>query len=212
MPRCGNCKNDHPNVAAVRACYADTPTARTSITRSRSSIVNAGLRATQQRQTGSLSTLTIRPEVVARRTEAPAALRERLTADVVRARMPMLPGEEPLFPSNDHSSVTDDVVTVRKPRKVRDTDLYPGRNMDAGENGKCLRCAGTGGFVVGMENDRYVFGPGPCFRCAGKGIQSDCGEQAHAERAQDIADGKRLRNACCDRSRNDLYDRFGIRL
>jgi hypothetical protein len=88
-------------------------------------------------------------------------------------------------------------------------DLYLG---DFPDGERCERCAGTGMFITGSVNGQPVGPGGPCFRCAGKGRQSDCGPVAHAQRAAQIASGERGLSACCDRVRNDLYDRFGIKL
>lgn len=95
------------------------------------------------------------------------------------------------------------------PARITLDDLYDGPFPDAE---RCARCAGTGMFITSMENGQYKGPGGPCFRCAGKGRQSDCGPAAHAGRVLEIANGERDMHACCDRVRNDLYDRFGIRI
>jgi hypothetical protein len=96
-----------------------------------------------------------------------------------------------------------------RPASTSRHDLYLG---DFPDGERCSRCAGTGLFITGMENGRPTGPGGICFRCEGKGRQSDCKPVAHAKRAAEIASGERDTHACCDRVRNDLYDRFGIKL
>lgn len=54
---------------------------------------------------------------------------------------------------------------------------------------------------------------GACYRCSGKGRQTDCGHAQHRLRATALVDTPDTADwsGCCDRVRNDLYDRFGIR-
>lgn len=77
---------------------------------------------------------------------------------------------------------------------------------------KCLRCAGTGQFVTGTCNGEPTGPGGICFRCEGKGYQTDCGGAAHEIVNAAVKARTRDAGACCDVTRNDLYDRFGIRV
>lgn len=79
----------------------------------------------------------------------------------------------------------------------------------------CRRCCGTGQFITGMVNGKPTGPGGICFRCEGKGRQTCCTVEAHRERMTALrgADAERSDfTACCDVVRNDLYDRFGIRV
>jgi hypothetical protein len=102
--------------------------------------------------------------------------------------------------------------THTRSRMITEADLYEGPNPEATPEGGCRRCVGTGQFITGTVNGVPTGPGGICFRCAGKGRQDDCGEAAHGDRALLIATGERDLHACCDRVRNDLYDRFGLRL
>lgn len=42
---------------------------------------------------------------------------------------------------------------------------------------RCERCAGTGQFITGSMNGVPTGPGGPCFRCAGKGYQTDADER-----------------------------------
>jgi len=72
-------------------------------------------------------------------------------------------------------------------REAREADRkaaahFAGRDLDApakpddgysiAEDGKCLRCAGTGQFITMVENGVPKGPGGTCFRCAGKGWQT----------------------------------------
>ena len=91
---------------------------------------------------------------------------------------------------------------------VRAEDLYAEPDDNAQ---RCRKCAGTGMFITMIENDVPKGPGGPCFACNGKGRQSDCGPVKHAIRALEIAQGERDTAACCDRVRNDLYWRYGVK-
>lgn len=94
--------------------------------------------------------------------------------------------------------------------KLHEIGLYEGTDSDTV---KCGRCGGTGEFVTGMVNGKLVGPGGICFRCSGKGRQTDCGHAQHRLRAIALVDNPDTADwsGCCDRVRNDLYDRFGIR-
>ncbi len=64
-----------------------------------------------------------------------------------------------------------------------------GYRGEVGENGKCRRCAGTGQFITYVENGVPKGPGGICFRCGGKGVQTED-----------------------DQRRNWGYDMFGVRL
>ncbi len=97
-----------------------------------------------------------------------------------------------------------------KLEKMRKIGLYEGTDSDTV---KCGRCAGTGLFITGMVNGKPVGPGGECYRCLGKGRQTDCGPEQHRLRAVALVDNPDTTDwsGCCDRVRNDLYDRFGIR-
>lgn len=78
---------------------------------------------------------------------------------------------------------------------------------------RCGRCAGTGLFITGSMNGKPTGPGGPCFRCAGKARQTCCTTEVHAARYEAIMSGDLEDiSACCDVVRNDLYDRFAIRI
>lgn len=98
------------------------------------------------------------------------------------------------------------VSPVRTGVRVEDLYAEPDENTE-----RCRKCMGTGMFITMLENDQPKGPGGPCYACNGKGRQSDCGPVKHAVRALEIASGERTPEACCDRVRNDLYWRYGVR-
>ena len=94
-----------------------------------------------------------------------------------------------------------------------DADTYKGPNPYATEDGRtCEKCQGSGVYGWGASVNGRMSRSGPCFACGGKGKQTDCGEDTHATRLTEINAGRRTKEACCDRVRNDLYWRFGVRI
>lgn len=71
---------------------------------------------------------------------------------------------------------------------------------------RCQRCAGTGQFITGTENGKPTGPGGICFRCEGKGVQTDCGAAHHLLVDAAVKARTRDAGACCDTTRNDLYD------
>ena len=134
-----------------------------------------------------------------------AAARKRLVTPGQRVK----PGitTEPFVPAAMKAK-----ATVRKFREGAEPLKYEG--MEHSDDVKrCGRCAGTGRFITGMMNGVPTGPGGPCFRCSGKGSQSCCSTEAHAARYERIMSTPDAPlNACCDVVRNDLYDRFGIRI
>jgi hypothetical protein len=48
---------------------------------------------------------------------------------------------------------------------------------EVGVDGTCRRCAGTGRFITYMENGVPKGPGGPCFRCDGKGFQTEADQR-----------------------------------
>jgi hypothetical protein len=97
----------------------------------------------------------------------------------------------------------------RKFRAGCEPGTYDGKNPETDEIGRCRRCVGTGMFITGMLNGKPTGPGGPCFRCGGNGKQTDCGISVHLARYEAIMNNECDDiSACCDRVRNDLFDRF----
>lgn len=77
-------------------------------------------------------------------------------------------------------------VMVTQRREAREPQI---REVKVTDRTRCPRCVGTGSYITGTVNGKPVGPGGPCFRCAGKGFQTDE-----------------------DRRRNYGYDNFGQRV